>query len=188
MINNNKLDDIAIEILDILSNEALGEWSNPNSKYMRYRYLQIDKRGSFGERFFANVLYTIYNRRIVIEYKDGDQGEWDLKFNGFQFEIKTSSIDVNKKFQNEGIEKYGDYYGIMFLGVTPNDLYIKFVKKDDIPFDKLHNRAEKKTGKGYKWDFKLNDMIKISSLDDVKNEFENHFSDIFKKNKNIKKL
>jgi len=73
-----------------------------------------------------------------------------LKFNGIKFEIKTSSIDVNQKFQNEGIKKNGDYDGILFLGVTPNDLYIKFIKKEDIPFDTLHNREERKTGRGYK--------------------------------------
>ena len=94
--------------------------------------MQIDKRGSFGERFFSQVLSQIYYRRLKIEYKDGDQGDWDLKFNGVKFEIKTASIDVNNKFQNEGIKKDGDCDGVLFLGVTPNSLYIKFILKKDI--------------------------------------------------------
>ena len=37
------------------------------------------------------------------------KGDWDLMFNGIKFEIKTASIDVNNKFQNEGIKQDGDY-------------------------------------------------------------------------------
>ena len=178
MINDdkyNEIDFIAIPILNQVLKEAQDQWKDPDSKYKEYRTLQIDKRGSFGERFFEKTLSAIYFRRLHIEYNDGDQADWDLKFNGIKFEIKTSSIDVNQKFQNEGIKKNGDYDGILFLGVTPNDLYIKFIKKEDIPFDTLHNREERKTGRGYKWDFKLPDMIKVNSLEDIKTEFEKHF-------------
>ena len=142
--------------------------------------MQIDKRGSFGERFFSQVLSQIYCRRLNIEYNDGDQGDWDLKFNGVKFEIKTASIDVNNKFQNEGIKKDGDYDGVLFLGVTPNSLYIKFILRKDIPFHVLHNREERKTGRGHKWDFKLIEMIEVKSLKDIKNEFDKHFSFLFK--------
>ncbi len=173
---NNEIDDIAIPILNKVLQEAQDEWLDINSKYKAYRNLQIDKRGSFGERFFAQVLSSLYYRRLKIEYKDGDQGDWDLKFNGIKFEIKTSSIDVNKKFQNEGIKKDGNYDGILFLGVSPNNLYIKFILKENIPFDTLHDRKSRGTGSGYKWDFKEKDMIKILHLNDIKNEFEKHFA------------
>ena len=86
----NELDNIAIPILTDISKEISNEWSDPNSKYIGYRHLQIDKRGSFGERFFIRILSSIYSRRLKIEYKDGDQCDWDLKFNDFKFEIKTS--------------------------------------------------------------------------------------------------
>ncbi len=183
MIPNNEIDDIAVEILKEVLKEAQDKWLEPDSKYKEYRRLQIDKRGSFGERFFSQVLSKIYFRRLSIEYKDGDQGDWDLKFNGMKFEIKTSSIDVNNKFQNEGIKKDGDYDGILFLGVTPNSLYIKFTLKSNIPFDILHNRGDRKTGRGYKWDFKVKEMIKVKTLSDIQVEFEKHFSFILKKGK-----
>jgi len=73
------------------------------------------------------------------------------------------------------LKKDGDYDGILFLGVAPNDLYIKFVRKDNIPFHILHNREKRKTGRGYKWDFKVSDMVAINELDDIKREFEKHF-------------
>ncbi len=139
---NNEIDNIAIPILNEVSKEAQNEWLDENSKYKLYRNLQIDKRGSFGERFFAQSLSSIYFRRLKLEYNDGDQGDWDLKFNNIKFEVKTSSIDINKKFQNEGIKPDGNYDGILFLGVTPNNLYIKFILKNDIPFNTLHDRKK----------------------------------------------
>ena len=180
MNNYNEIDEIAVPILKQVLQEAQDQWLSPDSKYKEYRTLQIDKRGSFGERFFAQTLSRIYYRRLTIEYNDGDQSDWDLKLNGMRFEIKTSSIDVNKKFQNEGIKENGDYDGILFLGITPNDLYIKFVKKKDIDFSKLHNRGERGTGRGYKWDFKIPDMIKVEALEDIKTEFELQFSSLVK--------
>jgi hypothetical protein len=174
MIDNN-IDTIATNILNRIIEEAQDEWLDENSKYKNIRKLQIDKRGSFGERFFKTCLMSIYDRRINIEYNDGDQGCWDLKINNLKLEIKTSSLDVNKKFQNEGIKKDEDYSGILFLGIKPNQLLIKFIKKDDIPFDKLHNRGERGTGRGYKWDFKEKDMLQINTLDDIKAEFEKCF-------------
>ena len=183
-IEYNEIDEIAVPILKQILKEAQDQWLDPNSKYKEYRTLQIDKRGSFGERFFEQTLSKIYYRRLKIEYNDGDQADCDLKFNGIKFEIKTSSIDVNKKFQNEGIKEDGDYDAILFLGISPNDLYIKFVLKKDIDFSKLHNRGERGTGKGYKWDFKPKDMIKVNCLEDIKTEFERQFSGFMKKEKN----
>jgi hypothetical protein len=177
---NNEIDNIAIPILNEVSKEAQNEWLDENSKYKLYRNLQIDKRGSFGERFFAQSLSSIYFRRLKLEYNDGDQGDWDLKFNNIKFEVKTSSIDINKKFQNEGIKPDGNYDGILFLGVTPNNLYIKFILKNDIPFNTLHDRKKRGTGSGVKWDFKEKDMIKITNLEDIKTEFEKHFASLLK--------
>ena len=115
----------------------------------------------------------------------------NIKINKIKFEIKTSSLDKYDKFQNEGLKKDGDYDGVLFLGIAPNDLYIKFVKKSDIDFDNLrlhsdtgethlHCRGKdgtnkRATGAGYKCDFKLAEMIKITTLDDIKNEFEKVF-------------
>jgi hypothetical protein len=177
---NNEIDEIAIPILTQVLKEAQNEWLEPNSKYREHRKLQLVKKGSFGERFFSQTLNQIYYGKLNIEYKSNEHDDWDLEFNGKKFEIKTSSIDVNKKFQNEGLKSDGNYDGVLFLGVTPNDLYIKFVRKENIPFDKLHNRGKRGTGRGYKWDFKETDMTKVTSLQDIKNEFEDNFKFILK--------
>ena len=75
-----------------------------DSKYIRIRHLQIDKRGSFGERLLRDIFSK--ERNITLSYRDGDQGEWDIKINDYKIEVKTSSLDVNDKFQNEHIKKH----------------------------------------------------------------------------------
>jgi hypothetical protein len=60
------VDNIAMMILKQVLQEAQDEWIDPDSKYKEYRNLQIDKRGSFGERFFAQTLSQIYVRRLKI--------------------------------------------------------------------------------------------------------------------------
>ena len=185
---NNELENILIDILDNIFIEDLPDkWKN--AKFLKQRMIQIDKRGSVGERFFAETLLKLYPRRI--EYNDGDQGDWDLKINRMKFEIKTSSLDKNNKFQNEGLKQNGDYDGVLFLGIAPNDLYIKMIKKKDIDFDNLilktetgdihlHNRgkdnsSKNATGAGFKCDFRPENMIKVKTLEDIKKEFEKQF-------------
>lgn len=174
-----EIDNIAVPTMTRVAREAKGSWTNPEDIYYPYRHIQIDKRGSFGERFFEQAILAAFPRRITIEYKDGDQGDWDLRINGYKFEIKTSSIDVNNKFQNEGLHDDGDYYGVLFLCVTPNQLYFKFVKKCDIPFGILHDRRSAGTGSGYKWDHKLTDVYPIDTIDEFKEKFQASFPEVF---------
>lgn len=175
----NEIDNIAVPALKHVASEAKGSWNDSSDLYFQVRCLQIDKRGSFGERLLGQAIMAAFPRRITVVYKDGDQGEWDLKINDYNFEVKTSSIDVNNKFQNEGIHDDTNYYGILFLCVTPNQLYFKFVKKENIPFDHLHNRKKRGTGSGYKWDHKLEDVREINTLDEFKDYFEEVFPDVF---------
>lgn len=154
--------------------------------------IQIDKRGSVGERFYLLTLTSLYPRRV--EYRDGDQGDWDLKIGRMKFEVKTSSLDKNGKFQNEGLKKDGDYNGVLFLGIAPNDIYMYCIKIENIDFDNqkidhngvhvnLHNRGRdglegRATGAGYKCDLKPEQMRKISTLSDLQDEFEKEFGDV----------
>lgn len=165
------------------------QWKN--AKFLQQRMIQIDKRGSVGERFYLLALTSLYPRRI--EYKDGDQGDWDLKIGKMKFEIKTSSLDKNGKFQNEGLKRDGDYNGILFLGIAPNDIYMYCIKIENIDFKNhridhngihinLHNRGRdgiegRATGAGYKCDFKPEQMHKISTLADLQEVFEEEFGD-----------
>ena len=80
-----------------------------------------------------------------------------------------------------GFRPYKDNYDInryeknieIMNNITISDAnilkYIKLTKKEDIPFDKLHDRRrgtannikQKVTGAGYKWDFKINEVLAV---------------------------
>lgn len=147
--------EIALRVFDEIESEVkhTSKWSE-NSKYVRIRKLQIDKRGSFGERLLRDIFSK--ERNISLEYRDGDQGAWDIKI-----------LDVNNKFQNERIAKNADCDYIVFIGIAPDDVYLRVEKLSQIDFSKLHNREERKTGAGYKWDFKPDEMEKIQTSDEV---------------------
>ena len=187
----NDLDAILEDLLARMVIEDMPEqWKD--ARFLQQRMIQIDKRGSVGERFYLLTLTSLYPRRV--EYRDGDQGDWDLKIGKMKFEVKTSSLDKNGKFQNEGLKKDGDYNGVLFLGIEPNDIYMYCIKIENIDFDNqkidhngvhvnLHNRGRdglegRATGAGYKCDLKPEQMRKISTLSDLQDEFEKEFGDV----------
>lgn len=131
--------------------------------------MQIDKRGSFKERLIRDIFAK--ERNISLIYKDGDQGAWDIQINGIKIEIKTSSLDVNRKFQNESIKDTLECDYICFIGVAPNDLYMILEKISTINFHLLHPRGERGTGVGYKWDFEPENMQKICTRKEVVDMF-----------------
>lgn len=167
-----EIKDIAKIVFEAIDRENNSIWTE-DSLYGHIRTIQIDKRGSFGERLVYLSLSDYFQRRI--EYNDGDQSDWDIKINNKKFEIKTASLDVNNKFQNERIKKDGDYFGLIFIGIAPNKIYIKCVKQTDINFDDLHNREEAKTGAGYKWDFKPEEMTEIQTTEELFQIFKSTF-------------
>ena len=158
--------ELAKNIFIEIENEVneTSKWKS-NSKYIKIRYLQIDKRGSFGERLLRDIFSK--ERNISIIYKDGDQGDWDIQINGVRIEVKTSSLDVNNKFQNEHIKNTTNCDFICFIGIAPDDIYMRLEKISEIDFDKLHNRAIRGTGAGYKLDFKPEQMTKIKTREEV---------------------
>ncbi len=120
--------EIAQNIFSKIENEvnATTKWKS-TSKYAKIRHLQIDKRGSFGERLLRDVFAK--EKNISLRYADGDY--------------------------------------IAFIGVAPDELFMRFEKISEIDFSKLHNRGKAGTGAGYKWDFKPENMTSITTREDV---------------------
>ena len=169
---NQILKGMIENILNHLLNESGSDWKN--APLSDYKSLEIDKRGSFGERLIKDAMTPRVRR---IEYNDGDQGDWDLKIENKKLEIKTSSIDKSGKFQNEGLKKYGNYDAVVFVGVEPEFVNIKCVKKENIDFDKLNSRENRKTGVGHKWDLKKSDMTQVNTPEDIFNLINNELFD-----------
>ena len=74
-------------------------------------------------------------------------------------------------FKMKVLKKKVYYDGLLFLGIEPNQLRIKFIKKEDIDFSKLHNRGKRGTGANYKWDFKKEEYKIVNTLEDIRIEF-----------------
>lgn len=158
--------DMAKAVFDEIEAEVneTTKWKS-DSKYIRIRHLQIDKRGSFGERLLRDIFSK--ERNIKMAYQDGDQGDWDIKINEIKIEVKTSSLDVNDKFQNENIKNTANCDYICFIGIAPNNIYLRLEKMSEIDFSKLHNRGGRGTGAGFKWDFKLEEMQEIKTREEA---------------------
>lgn len=183
------INNIALDILNTIILEEQDRWKADSAIFKEYRHLQLDKRGSFGERLVHKILSTIYYRRLSLEYQDGDQGDWDIKFNGNKLEIKTISLDTHDRFQVEGIRKNGAYDYVIVIGVTPNSLCFKIFSKTDFNFNiekciditgrqyGLCNRGKENTtkyatGTGYKLTLRWQDMIPLNSYNDFQLELE----------------
>jgi hypothetical protein len=138
--------------------------------------LPIDARGKYGEYIVKNILSCYKNDTDVVEYYEGIQGDWDVKFNDIRIEVKTSTLDNQGKFQNENIKKYklhteelNPYDVLILIGISPYNYHYKIVRYEDIDFTTLHNRGSAGTGAAYKWDFQY---YKYNLLTDERKFYE----------------
>ena len=138
--------------------------------------LPIDVRGRYGEYIVKNILNNYKTATDVIEYYEGIQGDWDVKFNNIRIEVKTSTLDNQGKFQNENIKKFklhteelNPYDILVLIGISPYNYHYKIVRYDEIDFSLLHNRGTAGTGAAYKWDFQY---YKYNLLTNEKNFYE----------------
>lgn len=162
--------------------------------FYKIKYRSIDQRGRIGEH-----LFNMFFKEREIEYVDNSHGDWDIVIDGLKIEIKTATLDVNQKFQHEGIKENKLWDVVAFLDIAPNNIYITFIHKDDFTFAltritnskqvqygtvslgnkilNIHcrgkdNTLERATGAGYKVDFKLHDLNEVSSIEEIILVFE----------------
>lgn len=184
-------------IVDLIHKELEKSKWGLNDKFFKFKMLSIDQRGRVGEHFFCNIFNEL---NLLESYVDNAHGDWDLKAGGFKIEVKTASLDVNNKFQHEGVKSNKLWDVVAFLDITQNDFYVTFVFKDDFEFDidtynkktkkpvkmgrvKLYDKVinihyrgkdgtdDRATGAGYKVDFNLKDLKQTKTIKDIENLF-----------------
>lgn len=178
------------KILYLIDNEDTKQTNwKPTDTYFKFRQLQIDQRGRIGEHLIKNIFKDFGSQ---VEYDDDKPGDYDIIINNYRMEIKTASLDVNNKFQHEGIKDSDKWDAIIFVDVAPNNLYITIVDKSEFKFGltnskepevkygvvfingiehKMHYRSKNgsnATGRGYKLDFKLKNLKETKTIDDIK--------------------
>ena len=169
---------------------------NSESLFYKIKWLTIDQRGRVGEHFFKEVFENL-NKEVF--YEENAHGDWDLVVNGYKIEIKTATLDVNNKFQHEGIKENKKWDFIAFLDISPNEVYVSFIpntqfefnirtyeklkekikgtffingKKYNSHFRGKDNSRDRATGAGYKVDLKQKDLILTRTIKDIEISFD----------------
>ena len=182
-------------LVDLINDELNKSKWNFNDRFVNIKRLSIDQRGRLGEHFFVNVFKQL---NLLESYNDNAHGDWDLEASGLKIEVKTATLDVNNKFQHEGVKANKAWDVIAFLDISPNDFYVTFIHKNDFEFNidvfenncikkigtvllydqklNIHFRGkdgsdERATGTGYKVDFKLKDLKITKTIKDIENLF-----------------
>lgn len=174
-----------------------------DDEFYKYRNLSIDQRGRIGEHLLRDIFEA---EGYDVKYVDNDHGDYDIEVGKIKIEVKTASLDVNFKFQHEGIKNSKKWDMIALVDIAPNDVYINFYNKYRFSFDgkaanikisdkkliNLHYRGkdtekERATGAGYKFDLKEEDAIKgiVITNFDLTSQFEKELIE-FKKIKSEK--
>lgn len=156
--------------------------------YYEIKRLSIDQRGRVGEHFLRDVFQKL-NRNVV--YVNNDHGDWDIEIDGYKVEVKLATLDVNNKFQHEGVKSSKLWDMVAFVDVAPNNLYVTFIHKDKFEFNDKHgtfilngelrkshfrgkdNGNKRATGAGYKVDFPLKFLKEVGTIEDIAKAFDN---------------
>ena len=77
--------------------------------------------GNIGQDF---VQEWCEHLKLDWQVPDKSQSAWDIRIEGFRFEIKTATEDINGNFQFNHIRLHRDYDGLICLGIGPE--YVKF--------------------------------------------------------------
>lgn len=149
--------------------------------YHEIRYLQADKRGDVGERFIVKLLKEMGIKNVKhTSATDPENKHWDITADGITIEVKTATIGMSKStFQHENLEKNRGCDMYIFCDITPNDVYITCLAKQEMNWKDMHHR---RTGIAYKLDFPLNKIEdnKVVSLADFKRLYEKAAKDVLK--------
>ncbi|MGI9296651.1 MAG: hypothetical protein ACR2QC_01975 [Gammaproteobacteria bacterium] len=167
---SDELHTIFMEIFEaalLAQKQSKNHWRH-DSRFARVRIdLQLDSRGQMGEEFVAAVLRQLGHSVKNKQTTDPQNKQWDLVVDDtHRWEIKTATMGKSTaNFQHENIYRERDYHGIVFVDIAPDDLYVSFVPKHEIPWKNLHRR---KDSNFYKWDFSRSRIedAKMTSLAD----------------------
>ena len=122
--------------------------------------LKSDCSGKVGEMFIDTLckkgeMPCIYNGDI-----NSLDGTYDIQINSKKVEIKTAKLGKQKGFQHDSLRSDGYDY-IMFVDVTPNDLYISISCRFDLrnKSELFGRKAHLRKGTNDVFKFDLNEKI-----------------------------
>lgn len=169
--------DILKEIRRVQQERAKVNWDG--SLYESVRKLQIDARGSVGERLVVTMLKELDHNVHYHEATTDDDKDWDFICNDLAYEVKTATLGSDGvTFQHENVYKSSRKYdGLILVDIAPNQIFMSIYPKNKIPFKELHFR---KDSGFYKFDTHLRETRKNYIGDNVIETLED-FDAIFSK-------
>jgi len=145
----NQFTIMACDIIKIEKNNQIKngvDWSN--SEYKEINELHPNNVGNFGEKYIKNIC-LLCDIECDIDgsktKKIGGSYIGDGKIKGNSVEVKTARLGNNNTFQHELGEHpwHSDY--ILFVDITPNNIYISIFKN----FTKEHYNTVHRSAKPY---------------------------------------
>lgn len=177
-------DVILKKIKDIRERKPPQKFNWNDSLYEDIQLLTIDERGQLGEEITVDILKDFNCKISYYASVTGAEKGWDFISNGFKIETKLATITIGTGlFQHENLHPQRDFDGILFIDITPNEIYLTAVCKKDIIWKKLHRRESGV----YKCDFSIkhirdkdNRIAKFSKYRTGLVNSEQDFFDIYK--------
>ena len=175
----NITDIILKKIKEIQTRKQLPKFDWNDSLYEDIKFLTIDERGQIGEEIAVDILKSF---ECDVDYDSSRTAEvkgWELISNGLKIEMKLATITVvgSGQFQHENLHPQRDFHGVLFIDITPEEVYLTAVCKKDILWKKLHRRPNGY----YKCDFTIKHIQNnsIPKFDKYKTGLINSAQDFF---------
>ena len=131
-------------------------------------FLAPDQRGEIGEKLLEQALNLVGVKGVTREGAlNRTEKHWDIRTEDMDIEVKTATLGRNNNtFQHENLEKDRQYDAVAFVDIGPNEIYLTWKAKKNLPFKTMHRRA---AAQAYKEDMTLSKVKhnKIETLDDI---------------------
>ena len=157
-----KISDIILKkIAEIKKRKPPQKFDWNDSLYEDIQFLAIDERWDLCEEIGIAILKDFkckinYDASITEAIKG-----WDFISNGLKIEVKLATITIGTGlFQHENLHSQRNFDGVLFIDVSPDEIYLTAVCKKDIIWKKLHRRESGV----YKCDFSIKHIQNNSIL------------------------
>jgi len=136
-------------LLEIAKEKTVpGKWDN--QPLLLIKIMANSTKGDLGELFITRYCKAL---GMTVADKASRLGDYDVKINGDEFEVKMATEDINGNFQFNHIRYDYDYDWILCLGVAPAEIVFDIFSKSDLVTKKAGKLVS--MGRGQNSSFKL---------------------------------
>ena len=162
------INDLLKQMIETALSERKDKHGWSSGLFSRIHLLTPDQRGELGEKLLEQALHSAGVKDVTREGAlDRTKKHWDIRTADMDIEVKTATLGRNvNTFQHENIEKDRQYDAVAFVDIAPNEIYLTWTAKKNIPFRNMHRRSQ---GIVFKWDLQLSTVKnnKVETIEDI---------------------